>query len=212
MPKTDSVRLRNLYEIINGFNAMYGHDCKLIIGSPSEGHLYFKLDYNIKTSPGAQGRWGSAAVSPLNATNDVENYAMTRIWIQHDNAKPASRPKFILWYDNIYCNPYIMPDYNLAKELGKARVEYFGSQANVLINKEEVYISNKLLKGCIENCEKRIFRCKEIIESTKNTSKNIEQIAEWAGRITDTYEILKLLQLEMQYRTGELSEQEEKYA
>ena len=213
MPETEntagSIRLRNLHEIINGFNAVFGHEGKIRAYTPSNGHLFFRICYDIPTTPEKQAGWGSRIAYP-NAIENTLNYAMVKIWVEHDKTKPHSRPKFTLWFDNIYCNPYIMPDYDLAVKLGEAREEYFGGYGNVLIGQENVYIPNKLLKDCIARAEKQIYTYRDMISGVSFTKPSIKTIAEYAGNITDIYAVLEMLQLEMKYRTGELPEKSDK--
>lgn len=55
MPETESAvnstRLKNLHEIVNGFNAVFGHEGKIRANTPSNGHLFFQICYDIPTPP-----------------------------------------------------------------------------------------------------------------------------------------------------------------
>lgn len=207
MPETESTanstRLRNLHEIINGFNTVFGHEGKIRVNTPSDGHLFFPIRYDIPTPPEKQNGWGSRLAFP-NAVENTINYAMIKIWVERDKTKPYSRPKFTLWFDNIYCNPFIMPDHDLAVKLEDAREEYFKGPCNVIIGKEEVYIPNKLLKECIAKAEDRIRTYQKRIAGIEFPKPGIKDIAEYANDITDIYAVLEMLELEMKYRTGEL--------
>ena len=204
MPETENITKRNLYEILNGFNAVFGHECKIRAGiAPCDGHLYFEMRYDIPTPADKQKSWGSRVIHP-DAVDNMLNYGMMKIWVDHDEKAPESRPKFTLWYDNIYCNPYIMPDHDLATQLESAREEYFGGPDKVFIGKEEVYISNKLLRECIASAEKRIRSYHEMMNGVSFAKPSIRTIAEYAEKIINTYSTLRLLLLENKYRTGEL--------
>ncbi len=207
MPETESavssMRLKNLHEIINGFNAVFGHEGKIRANTPSDGHLFFQICYDIPTPPDKQIGWGNRMAFPHAIENTI-NYAMIKIWVERDKTKPYSRPKFTLWFDNIYCNPYVMPDHDLAVQLGKAREEYFDGPCGVLLGKEDVYIPNKLLKDCIAKAEKSICTYQKMIGGIEFPKPGIKNVAEYASYITDIYAVLEMLELEMKYRTGEL--------
>ena len=74
----------------------------------------------------------------------------------------------------------------------------------MLIGQENVYIPNKLLKGCIARAEKQIYTYQDMISGVSFTKPSIKTIAEYASNITDIYAVLEMLELEMKYRTGEL--------
>lgn len=188
--------MENLYKIINQFNRIFGHKPKIILSSITYDHLYLQMDYPdlpvMESNATNYPNWNKNAIS-----TDRNNYGMVSIWVKHDDHKPNERPKFQLWHDNIYNNPYTMPNYDYAKTFWKAIETYYGNKAEILCGDTEVYLSDKLMQKFIQLCKNTILQEKQYI----STHSNLEDINRAAADITSTYHMLCMLEKEMEFRS-----------
>lgn len=190
--------MENLYQLINNFNTDFGHPGKLIPSGAGQRHLWFHIEYHIPIDTEkikSQKEWANDSVTYLGKNN----FGMCKVWIDHDESKPYERPKFVVWNDNIYVNPYTMPDYDLVQEFYETRKHFFDCEANVLVGKSEVYLSDKIIQQFMLICKHRIEACKDLLCCSSNTNT----IKEYAQKILDHAEILELLELEMKAREKE---------
>lgn len=190
--------MENLYQLINNFNTGFGHTGKLIPSAAGQRHLWFHIEYPIPVDAEkikSQKEWANDSTTYLGKNN----FGMCKIWIDQNKSKPYERPKFIVWNDNIYVNPYTMPDYDLVQKFYETRSNFFGCEANVLVGKSEVYLSDKIIHQFMLMCRRRIENCKDLLCCSSNT----DTIKDYAQKILDNAEILELLELEMKAREKE---------
>lgn len=87
----------------------------------------------------------------------------------------------------------------LKQKFYETRRRFFDCEANVLVGKSEVYLSDKIIQQFMLICKHRIEACKDLLCCSSNTNT----IKEYAQKILDHAEILELLELEMKAREKE---------
>lgn len=138
----------NLYKIINEFNKYMGMNPTTKFSMVSNNNIYLSMQYTKETDVPVN-EWNKDSC-PLDAVieddvmKNVINKGMISVWM-HRNEK-TNEVEFTLWPDvNIYTNPYVMPDKQLAERFYQARLDMAGSKAKLLINSFDVYVSDKLI-------------------------------------------------------------------
>ena len=131
---------RNIYHVLNDFGThMERKPLYTTISFVDDVHIYFKIVYDTTSytpASHASGDWNEH-------TGGFGARGMAKVWITRD--EETKLPKFILFNENIYTNPHLMPDRNIAKDFLKARLNYFETEANVRFGSEEIELDRKTL-------------------------------------------------------------------
>ena len=179
MPKS-----KNIYEIINNFNHIFGEQPisikpEMIMGV----HVYIKILYDNNVDIPANkipNDWNEHS-------NSGQNYGMVSIWVTRN--EKTKEPELILFNENIYINHYTMPDKEKATRFSQARKDFAGSYINLAVGSQKVTFSNKML-------DEFISKAKQDIEKTQNcllNEKKIDKIQQYAKEIIKSIDTLKLL-------------------
>lgn len=182
--KEDTAMPKNIYEIINRFNHIFGEQpISIKPDFISDIHLYIQILYDDNVDIPAnhiKNHWNESI-------NSGKNYGMMKIWVTRD--EKTNKPELILFNDHIYINRYIMPDAEKAKRFCQARVNFSGGHAGVALGSQNVKFSNKMLNEFILKAKRHIKKYKEWI----STETNIEEIQRYAKEIATSIDTLKIL-------------------
>lgn len=183
---------RNIYHVLNDFGThMKRKPLYTTIGFVDDVHIYFNIVYD-KTSyiPESHipGDWNEHS-------GGFGAKAVAKVWVTCD--EKTKHPKFILFNDNIYTNPYLTPNKNIAQEFFKARLDYFGSETDIHLGSEEIELDRKTLYHAMKLAMKEINRYRELISRTANLKElysftsNLKDLIDTYGILEKAYEISK---------------------
>lgn len=176
--------MKNIWEIINNFNAVFGEKPISVKADFVSGvNLFIKMLYDESVdieANGVENDWNQYS-------HCGNNHGIVRIWATRD--EKTKEPELVLFYDNIYINRYTMPDYEKAKRFCGACEKFAGGYANLKISSEPIVLGNKLLNAFITKTEQNIEHKKEWIA----TEKDFDRIQEYARDIADSIDTLKIL-------------------
>lgn len=181
--------MENVYRVLNEFNNIFGQ--KPISIKPSmidKCHIYLKMIYDEDVD--------ISATHIKNDWNEFENCgkncAMAKIWVTRDES--TNKPAFILWYDNIYTNPYLMPDEQKADKFYDARGKLSGCLAGLICGKQQVTMSKRMLMSFIKMTMQEINSVKNHIFE----ERDIDKLQAYSKTLGFTIETLKILQEELE--------------
>lgn len=178
------VSMKNIWEIINNFNAVFGEKPISVKADFVSGvHIFIKMLYDEHVDipkTGISGDWNEFS-------HCGNNHGIVRIWVTRDEKTKA--PKLVLFYDNIYINRYTMPDQAKAMRFCDARERFAGGYASLKICSEKVVLGNRLLNAFIAKTEQNINQKKEWIA----TDTDLNRVQEYAKDIADSIDTLKIL-------------------
>ena len=183
---------RNIYHVLNDFGThMKRKPLYTTIGFVDDVHIYFNIVYD-KTSyiPESHipGDWNEHS-------GGFGAKAVAKVWVTCD--EKTKHPRFVLFNDNIYTNPYLTPNKNIAQEFFKARLDYFGSKTNIHLGSEEIELDRKTLYHAMKLAMKEINRYRELISHTTNLKElysftsNLKDLIDTYGILEKAYEMSK---------------------
>ena len=160
--------MRNLYEIINHVNREFGHKGHLEYDQFDNNNIWFRILYpDTKIDKDeTDSQYCYRSETPC-------QYGMCKVHIVYDkDNKPTFRIWKLKWIHAVYTNEYTMPDEKLRQQFDKASdILTKDCDLESYEECEQIYISNKLLKACIADCDKTIQSLKSFINQTTDLNK-----------------------------------------
>lgn len=199
----------NIHKILNEFETHFKHKrLKTKIDMVQDSLIYIRVLYakNITIDESnTDPKWNEPDtmdyIKKYGKSTDRSCSVMMRIWI-HREEKPFEYPKpwqLTLFKDSIYINPYIMPDYNMAKEFFAARKAMTTCPADLLVSSWNIRLSTRQLitarKIAAETAEQHMQKYMQLKAKTKYNKSYLSDLNSLITAIKDDLNIDTFLTL-----------------
>lgn len=134
----------NIYHFLRKFNQTFGHDAICMqIQTMNQEAIYVQMLYNQGITAPLCEHWNNSEY-----INYPRNYGMCRVVLKEKSDSQDIVP--VIYHNDIYINPFVMPDYKLASKFIKAREQHFGNDKDSRFRYTEVNLDHKFLQRALQ--------------------------------------------------------------
>lgn len=146
-------RPRNIHEIINRFDQIFGHEhIDIKVNNVSMDHIYLAVTYKKDHRVDPATAWGVCRDNSLGKITDL--YAM--VTVQLDQPDGPGRPRLILWRDAIHVNSFTMPEITMAQQFQRTLESMSSALSEKLFTHDEVLLGRTLHRQAMKEYMHRL--------------------------------------------------------
>lgn len=185
---------KNIHRILNEIEQYFPYKRKkTTISIIDDNHVYLNVYYTLGeklTEEGYDEKWIKQSIHHPKPGQEINCGIVLKIWNKPANQEKGDENKLILFCDNIYINPHIMPDYAIAKAFFNAQKKWL-TKTDRLLGSWEIELGQKLERKATMVCLEKIKKQKENLgeclhkKDINGVQKNIKEMAA-TGRMLDT--------------------------
>lgn len=141
--------LYNIHEILNDFEQHFPYKrISTKISHIYESMILIEVQLPPKRLERLDTKWNKYIDTDVILQEQHENYYMLKLWIHRDQRGSFEQPsdwELILFKDNIYTNPYVMPDPDVSQAFFRAKETWMNSLADKLFTQYKIKLSDRQL-------------------------------------------------------------------
>lgn len=146
-------RPRNIHEIINRFDQIFGYEhIDIKVNNVSMDHIYLAVTYKKNHRIDPATAWGIYQNSHPDRITDL--YAM--VTLQLDQPDGPGQPRLILWRDAIHMNSFTMPEITMAQQFERTQAGMSGSLSEKLFAHDEILLGRALYRQAMKEYMRKL--------------------------------------------------------